>query len=454
MTSDRRRNTKESSVEKPGKARGLANWIIAAIIALVPFQGFLTVYGASLGANYTLLRMWNDIALILLFGICVAWYARDATLRERLNNSYIALAIAVFTVVQICFALRGLALGTVSGTAMIVGLALNIRGPIFLLCCLILVKYSSWSLSRWIRIAISSAIVVAAFAVLQFTVLPKDFLVHFGYGSTTILPYETINSNESYLRFASTTRGVNPLGAYMAIMIPIIVALWAKLRPKASWLIIIALMTGALIASFSRSAWIGCAVSLLCILAARFTSRRDWLWVGGIAVGVLVVLMLGFAMFSKSTVLQNVLLHTDDKSSIKVDSNDARYDALLGTVREIVHEPLGRGVGSAGPASVHNTKAEPRMAENYFLQITQETGWFGLFAYLAMLYIVGMQLWKLRRQRIALGLFAAFVGALIINILSFAWTDDTLAFTWYGLAGLVLGVWVWRREESHATLAR
>jgi len=200
--------------------------------------------------------------------------------------------------------------------------------------------------------------------------------------------------------------------------------------------------------SFSRSAWIGCAVSLMYILALRLKTRKNWLWAGGIATAIAIILGFSFAALSNSKMVQNVLLHTESNSNIAEDSNDVRYSALRSTLHEVTHEPLGRGVGSAGPASVHNTKAKPRMAENYFLQITQETGWFGLFAYLAMLYVVGMQLWKLRDQKLAVGLFAAFIGVVVINMLSYAWTDDTLAFTWYGLAGLVLGTWVWHQEQS------
>lgn len=454
MTTDRRRNTKEPAVVRHFASHKVANWIAATIIALVPFQGFLTVWGASLGADYTLLRMWNDIALIVLFGVCAVWFVRDSELRERLKNSYVALAIVAFVIVQVCFGLRGLALGTTGGTAMLIGLAFNIRGPIFLLCCLILMKYSSWPIGRWIRIAVRSAVIVAAFAVLQFTVLPKDFLTHFGYGPTTILPYETINSNEAYIRVASTTRGVNPLGAYMAVMIPIVVALWAKLRPKYVWGIVATLMVGAMVVSFSRSAWLGCAASLACILALRLKTRKDWWWAAGITAVMIVVFVVSFAVFSKNTVLQNVVLHTDEKSSIKEDSNDARYNVFFSTVREVAREPLGRGVGSAGPASIHNTKADPRMAENYFLQITQEAGWFGLFTYLAMLYVIGMQLWKIRNQSVALGLFAALIGTVVINMLSFAWTDDTLAFTWFGLAGFTLGAWVWQAKESHDRISQ
>lgn len=454
MTIDRRRNTISTPGATPGFWPEAANWLVAVIIALVPFQGFLTVWGASLGANYTLIRMWDDLVLGVLFLVCLAWYVRDSQLRERLHNSYVALTVVTFILIQVCFALRGFALGQVGASAMVLGLAFNVRGPLLLLCAIILMKYSTWPQGRWLRIAISSAVIVAAFAVLQATVLPKDFLEHFGYGPSTILPYETINSNESYVRYASTTRGVNPLGAYMAVIIPILVALWAKLRPKAVWSIVVILMVGAMVVSFSRSAWIGCAVSLACIIALRLKTRRDWLWAGGIAATFVVLAAISFAVLSKSTVLQNVFLHTQENSAIKEDSNDARYSAFFTAAREVAHEPLGRGVGSAGPASIHNSKAVPRMAENYFLQITQEAGWFGLFAYLVMLSVIGIQLWKLRRQKLALGLFAAFIGVALINLLSFAWTDDTLAFTWYGLAGIVFGSWLWRQNERHATIAR
>lgn len=452
MTTHRREKTNRTALSASHHSATAANWVAAVLIALVPFQGFLTVWGASLGANYTLIRMWNDITLIILMGICLVWLFRDSMLRQRLKDSYVTLAVVIFVALQVCFMLRGLVLGSVGVEAALIGLALNVRGPLFLLSCLILVKYSDWPLERWLKVAFRSAIIVAAFAVLQWTVLPRDFLTHFGYGSHTILPYETINSNDAYIRVASTTRGVNPLGAYMAIMLVLLAALWKKLRPKATWIIIAISMVMAMFASFSRSAWLGCAAGLLFIYALRLKTRRQWLWAGGIALSFLVLLGVSFAVVQKNTVLQNVVLHTDETSSIKQDSNDARYSAFFTTIREVVHEPLGRGVGSAGPASIHNTKAEPRMAENYFLQITQETGWFGLFAYLAMLAIVGIQLWRLRKQRVTKGLLAAFIATVVINMLSFAWTDDTLAFTWFGLAGITIGTWMWRRPAKAAII--
>ena len=96
------------------------------------------------------------------------------------------------------------------------------------------------------------------------------------------------------------------------------------------------------------------------------------------------------------------------------------------------------GVSSAGPASLRNTKAEPRIAENYFVQIGQETGVFGLALYLLVLGAATMQLWRRSNDRLAVGVLATFAGLIVINMLSHAWADDTLAYTSFAFLGFVL----------------
>ena len=38
----------------------------------------------------------------------------------------------------------------------------------------------------------------------------------------------------------------------------------------------------------------------------------------------------------------------------------------------------------------------------------------------------------------ALSLFGSLIGLTFINLLSHAWTDDTLAYVWWGLAGIAM----------------
>jgi len=45
---------------------------------------------------------------------------------------------------------------------------------------------------------------------------------------------------------------------------------------------------------------------------------------------------------------------------------------------------------------------------------------------------------RARGSRLALVAFAALVGISFVGLLSHVWADDTLAFIWWGLAGVAL----------------
>lgn len=426
----------------------LAHVSAAMILALVPFHAFLTVWLSSFGLSYTALRLWSAGLLLILIGCVAMWFVQDKALRVWAAQSYLIQLVALFVVINVVMGLRGLTLGTVSSEAFWLGLLLNLRYITFFVALLVLAKYSRWPLNKYLRIVMISAVIVSAFAVLQYTALPADFLRHFGYSTATIEPMETINNNPEYIRVASTLRGANPLGAYMVVIIAIIVAFWRRLQRKTLWGMVLALSTGALVFSFSRSAWLGLIVAVLFEIALHIKGRKEWLRAGG-AAGIAVVLLGGLLLaFHTNSAVQNALYHTDDNSTVATSSNDKRSSALMSGLRDVIHEPLGRGTGSAGPASVHNTKSPARLAENYYLQLGQELGWVGLITYLALSVVVGSELWRRREDPLARGLLTAFVGLIVVNMLSHAWTDDTLAFTWWGLAGLVIGQSLWQKKQK------
>jgi hypothetical protein len=106
-------------------------------------------------------------------------------------------------------------------------------------------------------------------------------------------------------------------------------------------------------------------------------------------------------------------------------------------LHDVLHQPFGRGPGSAGPASVYNNHP-PRIAENYYIQVAQETGWVGLLLFLLINAGVGYLLYVRRRDPLAVMLYGSLIGISFINLLSHAWADDTLAYVWWGLAGVAM----------------
>ena len=72
------------------------------------------------------------------------------------------------------------------------------------------------------------------------------------------------------------------------------------------------------------------------------------------------------------------------------------------------------------------------------MQIAQETGWIGLGLFVLINVGVGYLLWLRRDDPLALSLFASLIGLTFINLLSHAWADDTLAYVWWGLAGIAM----------------
>src|SRR6185295_13461878 len=101
--------------------------------------------------------------------------------------------------------------------------------------------------------------------------------------------------------------------------------------------------------------------------------------------------------------------------------------------KSILKHPLGGGPGTAGPASYRNNHPA-RIAENYFIQVGQEVGIIGLILFLAINIYVAKLLWDNRQSDLAIIALAALVGLSIVNLLSHAWSDDTLSYIYWGLA--------------------
>ena len=419
--------------------------LAGVVIALLPFHALMTVWAASLFGHYTLFRLWKEFLVLIAGLIVIWWFIKDRKLAKEILRSRLSWLIAAFTVLDFIMAVVAYSNHSVSGKALAYGLLDDIRFLAFFIICWAIGLKSDYLSSRWQKFILIPALLVVLFGLLQMSVLPANFLVHFGYGPKTIPPYETINNNQNYVRILSTLRGADPLGAYMLLPISALIVLIIR-NPK-SWLWAkLAFLAGSLAVlygSYSRSAWIGVILSCLLVAAAYIKKDAVIKYKKTIISATAVIILVaagGFIVLRNNTHFQNVFFHTQSNSASPVSSDQAHLIALENGFKSLVKHPVGVGPGTSGPASVYNHYRPARIPENYFLEIGEESGWLGLTLFVLINAFVGYKLWERRESPFALALLAALVGITFVNLLSLSWTDDTLSYIWWGLAGLAMAI--------------
>ena len=413
----------------------LTSGLVAALLVLMPFYAFLTVWEASAIGHYTAVRLWKEALLCIAFVAAAAMVPLRQSLRRQLRNDGLFGLLAGYVAVELIWGVAALLRQDVSLKALGYAWIVNLRFVAFFFTAWVAAYGSNWLYQRWFKLTVWPAIVVVVFGLLQRFVLPYDFLKHFGYGPNTINPYETIDKKSQYIRIQSTLRGANPLGAYLVAVIPAVATKWRQWR-NWRWLLLGAATLMVLFLTRSRSAWVGAGAAVL-VMVLIYCARWRKVVLSVLAGMILAAGAAGYT-FRNNDTFQNIFFHTDEHSVSATSSNADHLKASRRGAYEVLTEPLGRGPGSAGPASVYNNHPA-RIAENYFLQVGQETGWLGLGLFLAINCVIGYRLWRNRSDTLSLMLLAGLIGLSIVNLLSHAWTDDTLAYLWWGLAGIALG---------------
>ncbi len=413
----------------------LASFLIIIIISLVPFHAFLTVWLSSLVGLYTLLRLWKEFLLVIILLIGCYFLFFDKSIRRLLLKDRLVLLIILFLAIQVIFGIVSYINKDVSTKALFYGLLINSRYFIFFGLALIISLKNKTLKNKTLKMVLYPSVLVILFGILQIFVLPHNFLSHFGYGPKTILPFQTINSNSKYVRILSTLRGANPLGAYLIVPISLLVSLFIVKKKKIKIAILIILGLIVLFFTFSRSAMLGLLISVCIIVFYSIKSKqiRKYLFILGLA--LILIFGAGIYAFRNNHHLQNFLYHTQSNSKIKTTSDQAHFKALYNGLKSIAKEPLGRGPGTSGPASIYNNHPA-RIPENYYIQIGEETGILGLLTYLAITFIVAYRLYKDRSNYLSLFLLASLVGISAVNMFLFGWSDDTLSYLWWGICGL------------------
>lgn len=410
---------------------------VILIFILLPFHALLTAWYASNFGSFDAVRLWKEALLAFLCLVAILLIYRDKKLRTEIRKDKLFILSGAFISWTLLMTVFGLISGNVSAKAAGYGLIIDTRFFLFMLLVIIAMR-SGLEAIKWQKYIFIPAGIVITFGLLQF-ILPNDFLRHFGYGNETLKAFQAVDNKPELARLQSTLRGPNPLGAYLVPILTLFIAQLLKVKRK-KWIYLLGAVASlvVLFGTYSRSAWVGAAVStwLLIFISVRSDYYKKLLYIA--TTGLLIISSLSVILLRNNDAVQNLAFHTNERSGSATSSNQQRGRALKDGLDDIIHNPLGSGVGSAGPASLRNDHGTGKLAENFFLQIGQESGVIGLVLFMAALAVIMKRLLIRRRDMLAGAVLASLGGLIIVNLVSHAWADDTLAYVLFGLIGTVL----------------
>jgi O-antigen ligase/polysaccharide polymerase Wzy-like membrane protein len=416
---------------------------IYLVTLLVIFGGVvlhapLSVGLGTLFPDYELMiKSWKEILMLALVPLAAIIVTKRHLWKELFKDWVIRLTVAYagLHLLLIPVSFDGLA-------SVAAGLAIDLRYILFFALVYVAVRTMPEWRRKFIQVGTVGAFVVVGFATIQLF-LPPDFLKIIGYSRDTIVPYLTVDQNPDYIRYSSTLRGPNPLGAYAGMVLAMLTAaaMKGKLQLQNKKVLIGTIILGmcgaiALWINYSRSALVAGIIAVLIVLTmtvGQRLSRRSWVTACVVVFAIAGALVVGRG----SEFVSNVILHENLAGGSSISSNDDHVSSLSTGLDRLIHQPFGGGVGSTGSASLHGS--EPIIIENQYLFIAHETGWVGLLLFSMLFAWILVRLWQRRQDWFALGTFAGGIGLALIGLLLPVWADDTVSIVWWGLAAIALG---------------
>jgi hypothetical protein len=241
-----------------------------------------------------------------------------------------------------------------------------------------------------------------------------------------------------------------PFGFYLVLILGVGIALAAQGRAGPRAYLAISLASVAVLATITRSCVISAALVLLIALrpqrllkAHGHRSRR---------VRFVIVAGVGLLFLAPVVVATGVSQRTSASVSGGQDAGD-HVSALVKGSKNLVARPLGNGIGTAPGVGNRYGVSGQVTAESAYLQVGDELGVPELVIFMAMLFLVVGRLRRAQRDDdddspLASGLFLAGLGLAVGGFFLHVWLDFSLAISFWGGAGLAIGV---AEQQRHAT---
>ncbi len=409
----------------------------------MPFHVFLSQSLSLVTGGLDEWKVAKDIlaAVLALFTFCIVIQQKRST---RLSNTLLGLGV-VYGILHIAL---WIAHPHIYRPSALLGTLYNNRlwlyGFIGLGAAL-LTRQKQFNQTALMKVVLGVSTIVAALGVAQYF-LPHTLLTHFGYGPKrgTVAAFY-IDNRPNFPRIMSSLRDPNSLGAYLILPLTLLTSLMFRAvndKQRALLMMLAGLHLIAIFLTFSRSAWVGAALSVGLLLLWQYSSKimgllRRW-W--PVAASVLLIGMVATYTARNTYVFKSVVSHhTGAPQGVAYDSNGFHWVFAKRGLEGIVRNPFGHGPGTAGLASIQNP-AGSFLTENYYIQIGYEVGVLGLLLFLAINVVLYRQLWRRRDSPLSAMLLCSSWAYVLVNMLLHMWSNEAVAAQWWLLAGFVAGL--------------
>lgn len=438
------------------KTAKISKIIFLCLLAYMPFHVFLSNWiGTKLGVLEFAKAIKEPIMLVGFLMIIFAQKNNLKTIFKKDKRLYVAIIAYGLVICLSAVVFNN------NQFAEIVGIAYDYRFLCFFIYGILLANYFKQEIRNLaIKIVLITGVSVALLGILQVVALPNNTLSQFGYSKSTGSQqvFYIHDDTQTTERAFSSLKDPNALGSYLGIVLALLVAFLVsqkkKFKKAGSVLIFIILL--CIYLTYSRSAWIGlfvAAILLTIFLINNHKGAKKFIYKNYKALIVALatfIAVLTSILFANPNLYKGVMLHNEFNNN--VNSNSKRLDQYEEALSVIKNNFIfGVGAGAAGPVSFKNLPHPPIISENYYFQIFEEFGVVGFVLFMYILAYVAKKLYKQAKRGdiYSLAILAALITVSVANLFNHNWTNEAIAYTWWGLAGLVIGGGAIRTKKYH-----
>jgi len=365
------------------------NFDVILFFILITFMPLHNLVFSKILGDIKILSLWRDAIILYLFVFST---------KMKIRKNAMEIGIAISMAVILLFAVA-------SGSVSSYNIARTYCIPLLIFFYTSRKKFLAREFDAIVKIMVIIAIGVSIWGLVQAFIIGPEIMFKLGYSNAG----GRFASTSFYIngwtqqRVIGTFSSPNGCGAYFACMLIFLFCVEDRIKNKYLFLGAFCIIGLGLIGTFSRSAWIGCFIGIICCGAIKIKKIKKKNF--QILLIVIVFLLLLLIPLSETGMLSKMFAMVFSHIGKTVSKEDASFayhlQQLYKPFFDLVGHPFGLGFGTNGSFALgHLAVEDTHQVESSIWVMAYELGMIGaLVYYFPYLYII-LHFYKEKKDRI------------------------------------------------------